>query len=71
MALSIYNYVHTDIGTEDGSKTATHIHATSNYGNARIKNISKSRMSSELDRNDIVLVAGFQGLNRYGELFYF
>ncbi|MCL2421180.1 MAG: aspartate kinase [Defluviitaleaceae bacterium] len=44
------------------------IHATSTYGNARIKNINTSRISAELDRNNIVLVAGFQGLNRYGDV---
>ena len=44
------------------------IHATSTYGNARIKNIDTSRIASELDRNNIVLVAGFQGVNRYGDV---
>ena len=65
MAMAIH-----DLGYPAISLTAPQvgIHATSNYGNARIKNISKSRMSSELDRNNIVLVAGFQGLNRYGDV---
>jgi len=44
------------------------IHATSTYGDARIKNIETSRLASELDRNNIVLVAGFQGLNRFGDV---
>ena len=44
------------------------IHSTSNYGNARIKRINTSRIASELDRNNIVLVAGFQGINRYGDI---
>ena len=44
------------------------IHSTSTYGNARIKNIETSRITSELDRNNIVLVAGFQGVNRYGDV---
>ena len=44
------------------------IHATSTYGNARIKNIETSRIATELDKNNIVLVAGFQGVNRYGDV---
>ena len=44
------------------------IHSTSAYGNARIKNIETSRICLELDRNNIVLVAGFQGVNRYGDI---
>jgi len=44
------------------------IHATTTYGNARIKNIETSRMLSEIERNNIVLVAGFQGINRYGDV---
>ncbi len=44
------------------------INSTSNYGNARIKKIDTERMSVELDRNNIIIVAGFQGINRYGDL---
>lgn len=44
------------------------IHATSTYGNARIKSIETNRLAAELERNNIVLVAGFQGLNRYGDV---
>ena len=44
------------------------IHATSTYGNARIKNIETNRIETELERNNIVLVAGFQGINRYGDV---
>jgi aspartate kinase len=44
------------------------IHATRNYGNARIKQIETDRIFSELERNNIVIVAGFQGVNRYGDL---
>ena len=44
------------------------IHATSTYGNARIKKIDSSRILSELDRNNIVIVAGFQGINRFGDI---
>jgi aspartate kinase len=44
------------------------IHSTSKYGNARIKNIETERITAELERNNIVLVAGFQGVNRYGDI---
>lgn len=40
----------------------------SNYGNARIKNIDTERIFVELDRKNIVIVAGFQGLNKYGDI---
>ena len=44
------------------------IHSSSAYGNARIKNIDTNRITSELERNNIVLIAGFQGINRYGDV---
>ena len=40
----------------------------SNYGNARIKSISGERIRQELDKRRIVIVAGFQGLNKYGDI---
>lgn len=41
---------------------------TSAYGAARIKRVSGTRIREELDRNRIVLVAGFQGINKYGDV---
>ena len=41
---------------------------TAAYGAARIKRVSGSRIQEELDRNKIVLVAGFQGINKYGDV---
>lgn len=38
------------------------------YSHARIKSIRKERIISELDRNTIVIVTGFQGLNKYDDL---
>ncbi|MCL2227696.1 MAG: aspartate kinase [Oscillospiraceae bacterium] len=38
------------------------------YGNARIKAVSAERIKAELDRRRIVLVAGFQGINRYEDI---
>ena len=37
-------------------------------GNARIDKIDVERVQSELDKNNIVVVAGFQGLNRYDDI---
>ena len=41
---------------------------TAAYGAARIKRVSGSRIQEELDQNKIVLVAGFQGINKYGDV---
>ena len=38
------------------------------YGNARLKKIDKNRIQSELENNKIVLVTGFQGVNRYDDV---
>ena len=38
------------------------------YGSARIKTVSASRVRSELDNNHIVVVAGFQGVNRNDDI---
>lgn len=40
----------------------------SSYGAARIKNISTERLRRELDKRRIVLVAGFQGINKYDDI---
>ena len=38
------------------------------YGNARLKKIDKNRIQSELENNKIVLVTGFQGVNRFDDV---
>ena len=43
-------------------------HTNSVYGSARIKNIKPNRLQAELAKHNIVIVAGFQGLNRYDDL---
>jgi len=40
----------------------------SDYGSARIKAVSAERLKAELDRRRIVLVAGFQGINKYDDI---
>ncbi|MDR0915608.1 MAG: aspartate kinase [Oscillospiraceae bacterium] len=49
-------------GIQAGVVTST------DYGNARIEKINHDRISSELDRKRIVLVAGFQGYNKYDDI---
>ena len=41
---------------------------TSSYTSARIKNVDGHRIRQELDHHKIVVVAGFQGINRYDDL---
>ncbi|MCT4597356.1 MAG: aspartate kinase [Vallitalea sp.] len=41
---------------------------TSVYSNARLKRIDSERINSELERRNIVLVTGFQGVNRYDDI---
>ena len=38
------------------------------YSNARIKRIRTERIQKELDKKKIVLVAGFQGINKYDDI---
>jgi len=40
----------------------------SDYGSARIKGLSAERLKAELDRRRIVLVAGFQGVNKFDDI---
>jgi aspartate kinase len=44
------------------------IETNTDYGNARIKRIGVERIRQELDKRRIVLVAGFQGINRLGDI---
>ncbi len=40
----------------------------SSYGAARIKRVNPERIRAELDKKRIVVVAGFQGLNKYDDM---
>lgn len=44
------------------------ISSDSNYSNARIKSIETERLQRELDRKNIVIVTGFQGINKYDDI---
>ena len=41
---------------------------TSDYTSARIKRVNAERIRKEIDKNNIVIVAGFQGVNRYDDI---
>ena len=43
------------------------MHTTSVYGNARLKRIDSERIRHELDARKIVIVTGFQGINKYDD----
>ena len=44
------------------------MHSTSRYGNARFKRIDTDRIRHELDYRKIVIVTGFQGINKYDDV---
>ena len=50
------------LGWQAGFRTS------SAYGSARIKSIKADRLRAEVDRHNIVVVAGFQGINKYDGL---
>ncbi len=65
MALALH-----ELGYNAISLNATQVGmtTTSSYGNARLKDISAERINNELERKNIVLVTGFQGINRYDDV---
>lgn len=44
------------------------MHSTSRYGNARFKRVERDRILHELDSRKIVIVTGFQGVNKYDDV---
>ncbi|MBR3308802.1 MAG: aspartate kinase [Lachnospiraceae bacterium] len=44
------------------------MHTTKVYGNARLRKIDRDRILTELDNKKIVLVTGFQGVNKYDDV---
>ena len=43
------------------------MHSTSVYGNARLKRIDTERIRHELEQRKIVIITGFQGINKYDD----
>lgn len=64
MAMAIHN-----LGYPAVSLNAFQVgmNTTSAYTNARLKDIDSERINMELARNNIVIVTGFQGINRYDD----
>ncbi len=48
--------------------TQCQISSTSTHGNSRIKSINASRINAELDKANIVIITGFQGINKFGDI---
>ena len=44
------------------------MHTTSAYQNSKLKRIDSERITKELDSNKIVVVTGFQGINKYDDV---
>lgn len=44
------------------------MHSTSRYGNARFKRVETERILHELDSRKIVVITGFQGVNKYDDV---
>ena len=44
------------------------MHTTSAYGSARLKRIDTERIRHELDQRKIVIITGFQGVNKYDDV---
>lgn len=44
------------------------VQTNSGYGNARIDRVNTERILNELDRRSIVIVTGFQGYNKFGDV---
>lgn len=43
-------------------------HTNSTYGNARIRSIDTERITNELDKRRIVVITGFQGINKFDDI---
>ena len=69
MSVSLMAMVMHKLGVPAVSLNAFQVtmHTTSNYGNARLKKIDTERIRHELHERKIVVVTGFQGINKFGD----
>lgn len=69
MSVALMGMVMNHLGVPAVSLNAFQVamHTTSVYGNARIKRIDSERIRHELDQRKIVIVTGFQGINKYDD----
>ena len=69
MSVALMGMVMNNLGVPAISLNAFQVamHTTSVYGNARLKRIDSERILNELDQRKIVIVTGFQGINKYDD----
>ena len=69
MSVSLMAMAMAQLGVRAVSLNAFQVpmHTTSSYGNARLKKIDTERIKRELEDRKIVIVTGFQGINRYDD----
>lgn len=69
MSVALMGMVMNNLGVPAVSLNAFQVamHTTSVYGNARIKRIDSERIRHELDQKKIVIVTGFQGINKFDD----
>ena len=69
MSVALMAMVMNNLGVPAVSLNAFQVamHTTSVYGNARLKRIDSERIRNELEQRKIVIVTGFQGINKYDD----
>lgn len=69
MSVSLMAMAMVQLGVRAVSLNAFQVpmHTTSSYGNARLKKIDTERIKRELEDRKIVIVTGFQGINKYDD----
>ncbi len=69
MSVALMSMVMNNLGVPAISLNAFQVamHTTSVYGNARLKRIDSERIRHELDQKKIVIVTGFQGINKFDD----
>jgi len=67
MSVALMGMVMNNLGVPAVSLNAFQVamHTTSVYGNARLKRIDGERIRSELEQRKIVIVTGFQGIDKF------
>lgn len=58
---------HLDVPAVSLNAFQVSMHTTSAYGNARLKRIDTERICTELENRKIVVVTGFQGINKFDD----
>ena len=70
ISISLLSIALNEIGIKSKSLNAfqAEIMTTDDFNEARIKNIKSERISSELEENDVLIIAGFQGITEEGDI---